>query len=215
MPSIAEVRAANAAFKPPYIPVALFVGGTSGIGQAMAEEFAKFTDGNAHIIIVGRNRAAAETIISTFPKPNSPEAVHEFIECDTSLIKNVEKTTQSLLSRLQRLNFLVISAGSIDFQGRVETEEGIDRKLVLAYYSRWKFIRDLAPLLQEAKDAGQSASAMSVLGPTRSGKINFDDLGLKKHYSIRSFAHSAGTYSDLMIEVSHKHLFPCYLYPQS
>lgn len=202
MPSITEVRAANAAFETPYIPVILITGGTSGIGQAMAEEFAKITKGNAHIIILGRNRASAESIISSFPKPTSVQAVHEFVECDVSLIKNIEKTTQSLLSRLPRLNFLVLSAGAIDVGGRVETGEGIDKKLELAYYSRWKFLHDLSPLLQKAKDEGQAASAMSVLGPVRSGKIDLDDLGLKKHYSALTSVRSGATYTDIMIEVS-------------
>jgi hypothetical protein len=34
------------------IPVGVFVGGTSGIGQGMAEAFAKHTNGNAHIMYV-------------------------------------------------------------------------------------------------------------------------------------------------------------------
>lgn len=45
------------------IPVAVFVGGTAGIGQGMAEVFHKHTNGNGHIVLVGRNRDAAEKII--------------------------------------------------------------------------------------------------------------------------------------------------------
>jgi len=45
MTSLAAVRAANAAFSSSYIPTALFVGGTSGIGQATAEAFARYTKG--------------------------------------------------------------------------------------------------------------------------------------------------------------------------
>ena len=65
MPSISKIRADNAVFSPSYLPVALFVGGTSGIGQAAAEAFARYTKGDAHIIICGRNRAAAESIIAS------------------------------------------------------------------------------------------------------------------------------------------------------
>lgn len=202
MPSITEVRAANAAHKFPYVPVALFAGGTSGIGQAMAEEFAKLTKGNAHIIILGRNRAAAEDTISRFPKPTSPEAIHEFVQCDVSLMKNVAKTTQDLLSRLPRLNYLVLSTAALDFKGRDDTEEGIPRKMAIFYYGRWKIVYDLIPLLQKAKDNGQAASVMSILSPLRSGKIDLDDLAFKKEFSLSKLTPAGGTYTDLMVEVS-------------
>lgn len=52
MPSISAVRKANELFKPSYLPVAIFVGGTSGIGQGLVEAFARHTNGNAHIMYV-------------------------------------------------------------------------------------------------------------------------------------------------------------------
>ena len=145
MPSIASVRAANAAAASalPYRPVAVFVGGTAGIGAGMARAFAHHRNGDAHIILVGRNRAAAEAVISSFPKPSSDsgseEAKHEFVECDVSLMRNVRKTTKELKERLPRLNYLVMTQGMMTTQGRNETDEGIDRKMALHYYSRWRF----------------------------------------------------------------------------
>ena len=201
MPSIVQVRAVNASQEFAYTPVALFAGGTSGIGQAMAEEFARITKGNAHIIILGRNRVAAESIISQFPKPTSSDAIHEFVECDASLMKNVEKVTKSLPSRLPRLNCLVLSTGAFDFKGRDETVEGIPRKMAVAYYARWKLILELVPLLQKAKESGQAASVMSVLSPFRSNKIDLDDLGLKKKYNLHALAAAGGTYTDLVLGV--------------
>ncbi|KAL0060797.1 hypothetical protein AAF712_012390 [Marasmius tenuissimus] len=80
-----------------YLLVGIFVGGTSGIGQGMADAFADHTEGNAHIVIVGRNKAAAEGIIANFPQPSSSEAKHGFVRCDVTLMENVQKATTELL----------------------------------------------------------------------------------------------------------------------
>lgn len=76
------------------------------------------------------------------------------------------------------------------------------KMLAVAYYARWKFIQDLAPLLQKAKDDGQDAAVMTVASPYRSNKIDLGDFGLRKHYSIRTVAAAGGTYQDLMVDVS-------------
>jgi NAD(P)-dependent dehydrogenase (short-subunit alcohol dehydrogenase family) len=172
MSPLSEAREGNAAFSHSYLPVAIFVGGTSGIGltfpsfmytqvyslyccvyigQAIAETFARYTKGNAHIIIGGRNETAANTIIATFPRPTRTGALHEFVYCDALLMKNVDSTTTDLLKRLPKINFLVLTPGFLTLKGRTEMEEGIDRKLALNYYARWKFIKDLMPLLRKAK----------------------------------------------------------------
>ncbi|TFK90027.1 NAD(P)-binding protein [Polyporus arcularius HHB13444] len=200
MPALAAVRAANAAFSPAYFPVAVFVGGTSGIGRATAEAFARYTKGNAHIVIVGRNKSAADEIIASFPKPTKPEAKHEFVPCDAFLMRNVQATTTSLRERLPKINFLVLSPGLFNFRGREETAEGIDKRLGLHYYARWKFVYDLLPLLRKAKDAGEDAKVMSVLGAGHGGAVELDNLGLKKSYSALKAGLTSPTYTDLMFE---------------
>lgn len=143
MPPLASIRTSNVAAVSglSYRPVAVFVGGTAGIGAGMARAFARHRNGDAHIILVGRNRAAAEEIIASFPKPvgGEDEAKHEFVECDVSLMRNVRKTAAELQERLPRLNYLVLTPGMMTTQGRIETDEGIDRKMALHYYSRWRF----------------------------------------------------------------------------
>ncbi|CCM05845.1 uncharacterized protein FIBRA_08081 [Fibroporia radiculosa] len=200
MPSLYAARASNARYSPSRLPVAVFVGGTSGIGQAVAEAFARYTKGNAHIIICGRNKSAADKIIASFPQATAPEAKHEFVECDATLMKNVFLTTSALLARLPKLNYLVLSPGIFTLRGRNETTEGIDRKLALHYYARWKFTNDLIPLLRKTKDAGEDAKVMSVLAPGNGSDIDLDDLGMRKSYTPLSSALVTPTYNDLMFE---------------
>lgn len=202
MPSLAASRTANASYAFPAAPVAIFVGGTSGIGQAVAQALARYTNGQLHLIIIGRNRAAAESIFATLPKPALPAARYEFIECDATLMRNVAATTSELLARLPKVNYLVLSSGYLGLRspGRDETLEGIDKKLALNYYARWKFTHDLLPLLKAAKDSGQDARVMSVLAPGNGRTLDLEDLGLKKGYSFLSSFRAAPTYNDLMVE---------------
>ncbi|KAI0699878.1 NAD(P)-binding protein [Cerioporus squamosus] len=183
MPALTAARTANAAFAPAYFPIAVFVGGTSGVGRACAEAFARYTKGNAHIVIVGRNKSAADEIIASFPKPTNPEAKHEFVSCDVFLMRNIQATTASLRGRLPKINFLVLSPGLANLRGRDETVEGIDKRLGLHYYARWKFVYDLLPLVRQAKDAGEDAKVMSILGAGFGGPVDLKNLGLKKSYS--------------------------------
>ena len=201
MPPISLVRASNAAFHSSYPPVAVFVGGTSGIGQGMVESFARLTKGNSSIIIVGRNRTAAETIFASLPPAPSPgTSAREFIQCDATLMSNVQIASQEIRSRYTKINYLVLSPGLVTLKGRDETSEGIDRKLALHYYARWRFIHDLLPSLERAKEAGEEAKAMSVLAAGKGGEIDMEDLGLKKGFSLSKAGLAASTYNDLMLE---------------
>ena len=184
-------------------PVAVFVGGTSGIGQGLAEAFARWRKGNAHIIILGRNEAAAKEIIERFPKPTTTTNswTHEFIQCDVTLMKNVHSASEQILAKHSKINYLVMSPGFFAASGRDETSEGIDKKLAVHYYARWKFIDELLPALKKAKDDGEDVRVLSVFSAGYGGQIDPNDLGLKKGYSLKAAADSATTYNDLMIEV--------------
>ena len=204
MPPVAIAAAVS--WKPSYDePVGIFIGGTSGVGAAMAVDFAKLTGGMGHIIIVGRNRKAADRILSSLSKPSaeSAEFKREFIQSDVSLMKNVKETASMLRERLPKINFLVLSAGVLNLGGREETEEGIDKQLALRYYHRWKFIYELLPLLRMARDRGEDGRVMSVLGAKTSFFVNPDDFGMKQSYIGLKAAFATPGYNDYMMEVSY------------
>ncbi|KAF8999690.1 NAD-P-binding protein [Cyathus striatus] len=200
MPSLSVARQSNRNFSPQYVPTTIIVGGTSGIGQGMAEAFGQITNGNSRIIILGRNRAAGEEIVNRLPKSTAPGVQHEFIQCDVSVMKNVQNATLDILARVDKVNFLVLSPGFMTTNGYEETEDGIDKKLAVHYYGRWKFIQGLLPVLTKAKEAGEDAKVMSVLGAGHGGKPDLDDLDLKKSYSTSRAARAAEGYNDLMME---------------
>jgi NAD(P)-dependent dehydrogenase (short-subunit alcohol dehydrogenase family) len=200
MPTENQARSLNDSYSPLSTPTAIFVGGTSGIGRAMAESFARATKGNCSIILIGRNRTAAESIIASFPKPTTTD-VHEFVECDAKLIQNVHATTSALLQRLQKVNFLVLSPGMFRASGRHDTTEGIDEQLALMYHARWTFTYDLMPLLTKAAEAGEDAKVMTVLaaGTPIGVQADVNDLEMKKSWI--GAMRVASTYNDLMFEV--------------
>ena len=82
-----------------------------------------------------------------------------------------------------------------------QTEEGIDRKLTVHYYARWKFTHDLLPSLKRAKEAGEDAKVLSVLAAGKGSEIDVEDLGLKKGFSVAAASLQAPTYNDLMMKV--------------
>ena len=213
MPTLAAAKSSNAGYNPSYFPVAVIFGGTSGIGQAMTEKLAELK-GRVHIVVVARNKVAADNIIASLPKPIDSEAAgskYEFMACDVTLMKGVHAVCRELSERLPKINFLVLSAGVFALSGREETEEGIDKKMASRYYSRWAIINGLLPSLRKAKEAGEDASVLSILGAGMGPEVDFEDLGLKKGYSgWKAMTQTIG-YNDLMIAVCYSVSFHCIL----
>ena len=116
-------------------------------------------------------------------------------------MSNVRTASQEILGRHTKINYLVLSPGILSLNGRDETSEGIDKKLAVHYYARWRFIHDLLPSLERAKEAGEEAKTMSVLAAGIGGEIDVEDLGLKKTFSLANAALATPTYNDLMLEV--------------
>jgi hypothetical protein len=131
MPSLAAVLAVNSrnAPRPPTVhPVAVVVGATSGIGRGVVESIARHTNGSAHIVLVGRNKDAADEIIAGLPQPVDG-GKYEFVPCDVSSMKQVGAVTRDLASRLDKINYLAMSPGFLSMGGRTPTEDGVDRKV--------------------------------------------------------------------------------------
>lgn len=90
---------------------------------------------------------------------------------------------------------------------KAETDEGLDKKLSLHYYSRMRFLYNLLPQLTNAANAaaptpGQHSlsSVLSVLDARGNASLILNDLSLKENYSLRNCANHAITMTSLSME---------------
>ncbi|KAI4730320.1 NAD(P)-binding protein [Aureobasidium sp. EXF-10728] len=192
-------------------PVALFVGGTSGIGRSTLRHLALNTNAPT-AYIVGRSADSAKPVLKELRQIN-PLGSFNFIEADISLISNVDKACESIKQHEKTLDMLFMTPGGLSLVGRRETSEGIDKLFALRYYARMRFAQNLLPLLEAAEH--QPGRVISVLGGGFEGNINADDLDLKHNYNIVSCAMHSVTMTSLAMEhlaTSHRASF-VHVYP--
>lgn len=94
-------------------------------------------DANApYIILVGRNRKNADAVIERMKNVNGA-GKYEFVQGDLTLMKGVRSVATEVAGKVDRINFLCMSQGMATLKAKDDTEEGIDKKLALHFYSRF------------------------------------------------------------------------------
>ena len=171
---------------------ALVVGGTNGIGYAVACRVA------AAAASAGGS-SPSSIIISGRTKPEKlPHSNMEFRQLDASTMRSIKQYTDAFKSSAagQQLDLLIMSQGIMTVAGRTETPEGIDRKMALHYYGRQLLIRELLPVLKE------DAKVVIVLdGQTGNpDKLIWEDLDLKTHYNLSNAANHCLVMTDAMVQ---------------
>ena len=164
---------------------ALFVGGTAGIGYSIACRVASLAKSSV-ITIGGR----------TAPKQVPYDNIH-FRAIDATSMSGIKKFTDEYKAEPGNLDLLVVSQGTLTMEGRSETEEGIDRKMALHYYGRQLLIRELTPIMSP------DAKVLIVLDSINGGpsKLNYDDLDLKKTFTLGHAADHCLSMNDAMVQV--------------
>jgi NAD(P)-dependent dehydrogenase (short-subunit alcohol dehydrogenase family) len=113
MVSLAAVQASNAPIPTALPPglVAVFVGGTSGIGEYTLKEFARFAR-KPRIYNIGRSQEASDRIAVEVKELNA-NAQYTFIQADVSLIRTVDAVCDQIKSQEKAINILFMSAGTL------------------------------------------------------------------------------------------------------
>ncbi len=176
------------------------MGGTSGIAESTIKNFCLFAV-KPFIYLVGRNEDAANRIISELQDIDSG-GTYTFIKKDVSLLENVDEVCTEIKQKEKRVNLLFMTCGTMSVKGRVETSEGIDKKLATNYYSRMRFTDQLMPLLEAAHP--QLSRVISVLAPGTESTFNPSDIGLRTTFSLANAASHAAVMNDFYFEQAAK-----------
>lgn len=91
--------------------VAVFVGGTSGIGEYTLKELVKQAN-SPRVYNVGRSKESSARIEKEC-KALNPEAQYTFIPADISLIAQVDKVCDQIKAQEKAINMLFLSAGTL------------------------------------------------------------------------------------------------------
>ncbi|KAF3026627.1 hypothetical protein E8E14_014455 [Neopestalotiopsis sp. 37M] len=228
MVSLDIIRKANAELVKRQPLVAVFVGGTAGIGEFGAQGLAR-THGNEgkglRLYIVGRNQAAAERIIASCLQL-CPHGQFIFVAAENlALLHDVDRVCAEITARERdeaaktgqepRIDFLVMTQGLLNFK-RKDTKEGLDETMSLFYYSRMRCIVQLLPLLLHSS---LPARVVSVWNPNLEGDFATEDISCRKpgNLSFRRVSSQLGNMAAFFFEeLARKHpgkLALVHLYP--
>ncbi|XXH02618.1 hypothetical protein Hte_008997 [Hypoxylon texense] len=172
MVALSEVTASNerVATTFPTGLVAVFVGGTSGVGEYTVKTLAKYAS-KPRVYIVGRSREAADRIIGECKQLSGGGGTFEFIQADVSLLKSVDDVCRQIRSKETEINILFESQGSMGFAQT--TSEGLPLASCLVMHSRMRFILNLLPLLQRARSLRR---VVSVQAATCEGAVDLANI---------------------------------------
>lgn len=169
-------------------PHVVVVGGTSGIGRSIALCIARHC-ADAQITIIGRNEAAAASILSQLG------ANPKFLRADVSLMSEIRSVTR----KINAVDMLILTQGILTMDGRTPTSENIDNKLALHYYGRVLFVQELLPLLRSSPTGGKVLFVLDGVNGNPS-KVNWNDMALEQSYSLAAAANHAMSFTDFIIQ---------------
>ena len=119
---------------------------------------------------------------------------------DIALLRNVDEICEEFKRLEPKIHCLFLTAGYMTLKGRSETEEGIDRKMSVNYYSRIRWTLNLMPLLEASSNANELSRVITVLAAGSEGEVRLDDLELRHNFTLHACLAHCVVMTDFAIE---------------
>ncbi len=169
----------------------VITGATAGIGYQTARKYAAM---GAHIIMVNRNPEKSvrvqKEIAAEFGSPI------EYITADLSLLEDIQKVAQYLLSLEKPIDVMIHNAG-VHLESRTETAEGLEVNLVIHYLCPLITTRMLMPKYEKDK-IGRIIFVSSEAYRFAAWGLNLDDLQWKTQRYTGVKAYGAGKLAQIL-----------------
>jgi len=148
-------------------------GGTSGIGEVAAIRLA---EQGARIVLVARDKARADATLAKLKRAN-PAATHTVHLADLSSIAEMKRVGSEIAAAEPAIDVLINNAGAV-FTTRQESVDGLEMTFAVNHMAYFVVTNVLLPNLKAGARIVSTASTAHG-----AGKIDFDDLQLRKSYS--------------------------------
>jgi NAD(P)-dependent dehydrogenase (short-subunit alcohol dehydrogenase family) len=155
--------------------VVVLTGGTSGIGQAAAEELARR---GARIILIARDRARAAQALADISRAG-PGRAHCAVYADLASIAETRRIAGEIAVVEPRIDVLINNAGAL-FNRRQLSPEGLEMTFAVNHMAYFVLTEGLKRTLVGSTSA-RIINAAS--GAHRGATLDFDDLQSERAYS--------------------------------
>jgi NAD(P)-dependent dehydrogenase (short-subunit alcohol dehydrogenase family) len=150
-------------------------GGTSGIGEVAAVTLA---GQGARIVLIARDAARADATLARLRAANAA-ALHTVHLADLSVIAEMRRVAGEIAAAEPRIDVLINNAGAA-FTSRQESIDGLEMTFAVNHMAYFVVTNGLLPTLKATPGARVVSTASTA---HTSGRIDFDDLQLRKSYS--------------------------------
>lgn len=154
--------------------VALVTGANAGMGKATAIALARR---GMHVVMLCRDQARGEAALCEIRRASGSEEVTLML-CDLGDMAQVRRFSAAFHAAYARLDVLINNAGVICL-GRQETKDGLELQFGVNHIGHFL----LTNLLLDRMGPGARIVVVGS-GAHRVGRIDFDDLAMKRSYSV-------------------------------